>query len=434
MRAGRASYSLAKAGILALWLAGVSLALGGCSSATLRQTRSLLERDDLSGAVEAAGDDRLALEEVALAVLARGMTDPATRPQAAAGLRSAGYLARSTLGELTGSEDAAVSAVAASILAAQGDRRARESLEDLLAHSDGEIRAAALQGVRRSRDELSFFRPFLQDPDARVRSVAVQALGRLEGEEIAPLLSETVRRDPAVSVRSAALRALSRVDSSEALLEAVRHALAHGESALTSAAIDALARLDDRETARALLTEQMAEGEPPVAIRAAAVLARDGDQAARTYLQRSLAEGPVAEASAAAIGAGQVGEDMRDALIAALDRPEPEVRMQVAAELLDLDERERAVETLTELVEQPGWIGLQAAIALAHAGNEDVGPRLARGLEDEDPSVRAAAARACGRLYGGARIAREALDDEASNVRIAAASSVLQRFLLGRNG
>jgi len=405
-----------------------------CAPGARRATRELLDGGDIEAAVRAAGDDSGALGEVSLEVLARAFEDPSTREAAARGLRAAGTLSRSTLRRLSSSGLPAISAVADEVLASQGDRRALDRLAHLLDHPDGEVRAAAVRGLARSHGTASFFEPFLRDTDSRVRLSAVEGLARLQDARTAPLIVDLARHDPSPSVRAAALRALRRSASTEVLLEASRDGLNDPEILVRNSAIGLVAFVSDRESATALLRERMARGEPAEAIRAASVLARWGDAEARGVLTRTLAEGCVALAGAAAIGIAQVGRDMADVLIAALDRPEPEVRMQVAAALLDLGENARAESTLVALLERPGWIGIQAAAALVRTGHEGAAGRLEAGLGDDDEGIRALAASACGRTRGGERIARRALTDASANVRVAAAAAILERLVRGRNG
>ena len=419
-------------------LSSLALLTACCSGSVVRGTRSHLGRGDLAGAIEAAGEDREALGVVALEILAAGMNDPDTRSASARGLRAAGYVARATLRELSRSDDAVVSALAAEALAGQGDGRARRSLEGRLDHPDGMVRAAALRALARGRRDPTFFLPFLEDTDSRVRAAAVDGLGRLEGVSAAAAaaapLAEAARRDPQPQLRAAALRALARVDGGSLLLDTIRAALGDAEVPVRQAAIAVLGRSDDRDSAESLLRERMSAGEPAEAVRAAAILARWGDEDAREHLRLLLREGNPALAGAAAIGAAQVGEEMLEPLMAALERPEPEIRMQVAASLMTMGQYDRAAEELARLLGHPGWLGIQAALALLGERELIAREHIERGLDHEDVQIRALTASVCGRLPGGVGLARRVLQDDSPRVRVAAAAAIIERLYRGRNG
>ncbi len=420
--------------IITSLLLSLALLAFGCSGSTVRATRSHLSRGDLPGAIEAAGEDREALGVVALEILSSGMDDSGTRSASIRGLRAAGYVARATLRNLSRSDDIVVSSLALEVLAGQGDRRARRSLAKRLEHRSGEVRAAALRALARERRGPAFFQPFLEDTDSRVRAAAVGGLGRLEGEGAAELLAEAAQRDPVPQVRAAALSALARTGVTAGLLEALRTGLRDPEVRVRQAAITALGRLEDRESAVALLRERMTEGEPTEAVRAAAILSRWDDEDAREHLRVLLREGNVALAGAAAIGASQVGDEMLDALIAALARSEPEIRMQVAASLMSMGQYDRAEEELARLLGHPGWLGIQAAVALLGERELIAVEHVVRGLEHDDVQIRALTASVCGRLVGGAALARRVLSDESPRVRVAAAAAIIERLYRGRNG
>jgi HEAT repeat protein len=394
--------------------------------------RRHLARGDFSGAAAAAGDDRYALQELALEVLARGLGDAAERERAAAGLVGAGPLARPTLREIAnGTGDDVAAAYAAEALATLGDRRMAARLRSRLGDRDPEVRAAAVRAQGASRDAAGFFADALADPDSRVRAAAVGAIGRRRDDAGAgPLLAEAARRDPEPSVRTAALRALARLEHGQLLLETARTVLAApGEPiAVRLGAIQALGAVDDINTAEVILLEVLSSGEPPAQLRAAAVLSSYGNEMGQEHLRSALADPAVSIAGGAAIAAGGVGGPLRDALVQALGRREPEVRLHVAASLLHIGEVELAMAELGRLVEQPGWIGLQAAISMARDGDETshAAVRLAQALEDPSVELRAFAALSCGFLDDGWEIAAAGLGDEVSTVRIAAAASVLR--------
>lgn len=410
---------------------GVVFSIPSCSSA-LRRTRRLLSRGDIAGAATAAGTDRYALQEVALEVLSRGLTEDDTREPSARGLVAAGELARPRLRQLAAdSEDDVIVALAAEALATLGDRRMVDWLEERLSHEDALIRAAAVRVVGATSEDVEFFRRHLNDHDSRVRSAAVTSLANRGTLDWAPdLLAEASYRDPSPAIRASALRALSRSEASDVLLETIRATLNQPENPLPVriAAIQALFHVEDINAAEVLLLDALGGGEPLEQLRAAAVLASYGNEMGHEHLRNALNDPSVATAGGAAIAASAVGGPLEEALIQALNRREPEIRLQVAASLLRLGEHEAAVTTLAQLAEQPGWIGLQAAITLAreHRDMSRAAVRLAAALEDESPDLRAFAALSCGFVDSGWEIAAAGLSDDETTVRIAAATSVLR--------
>jgi len=414
-----------------------SIALGlfasGCVTTALRRTRRHLAEGNLGDAVGAARDDRGALREIALEILVGAMGDPATRASAARGLEGAGPQAGTELEELVSSDDAVAGALAAAALLALGDDETIPLLEERLGHPDGQARAAAVRALGPLAGDREFFEHHLRDSDDRVRLAAVAALPRASDEGFpVELLADAARRDPAPAVRGAALRALGRAAPDEVLLEVAGEGLRARALPVRLAAIAAIAQAEDHVAAAALLEGPLLGEEPVEAVRAAAVLATWDDDRGRQHLARALAGSSVTTASAAAVAASQVGASMVEALGTALERSEPEVRMHAAASLLRLDELERAIPALTTLMESPGWLGLQAALALAPARGREARERISRALDAEDPALRAFAALSTDRVSGGLGVVRRAMADDAIEVRVAGATAVLR--ILRRDG
>jgi HEAT repeat protein len=412
----------------------------GCTS-DLRQVRRLIARGDVAAAAEAVSesDDRYALQEVALEILARGLagSDEALQERAASGLAGGGGLSRPRLRELAGDEAHPVAAaLAAEALASLGDRRMANRLRSKLGDADPVIRAAAVRAVGTTREPARFFEGALGDPDSRVRAAGVSAVARRRDDpDSSDLLAQVALRDPEPGVRAAALRALSRIERGERLLETAREVLAVGDAPLPLrlAAIQALGAVDDVNAAEVLLLEVLSGGDPQERLRAAAILSTYGNEAGHEYLRSALADPSVSIAGGAAIAAGGVGGPLRDALVQALHRPEPEVRLHVASSLLHLGERELAMAELARLVEQPGWVGLQAALAMDRGDDEtsQAAIRLAAALEDPSVELRSFAALSCGFIDDGWEIAARGLSDADASVRIAAATSVLRSLVRG---
>jgi HEAT repeat protein len=258
---------------------------------------------------------------------------------------------------------------------------------------------------------------------------------RREDPDTADLLSQVALRDPEPTVRSAALRVLARVETGGLLLDTAREVLADADAAipLRLGAIQALGAVDDVNAAELLLLEALSGGDPQERLRAASVLSTYGNEAGHGYLRAALADPSVSIAGGAAIAAGAVGGPLRDALVEALRRPEPEVRLHVAASLLHIGERELALAELGRLVEQPGWVGLQAALSMDRADDatSQAAIRLAAALEDPSVELRSFAALSCGFIEDGWEIAARGLSDADATVRIAAAASVLRSLVRG---
>jgi HEAT repeat protein len=369
---------------------------------------------------------------VALEILSRGLAEEDTREPSARGLVAAGELARPRLRQLASdSEDDVTIALAAEALVKLGDRRMVDWLEERLAHEEPPVRAAAVRVLGATSDDEGFFVEHLNDHDSRVRAAAVTSLARRQNVDwAADLLSEASIRDPAPAIRGSALRILARIDASQLLLDTARAALDQPENPTTVriAAIQALAHVDDINSAELLLLDVLGNGEPTEQLRAAAVLASYGNDMGHEYLRRALNDPNVATAGGAAVAASSIGGPLEDLLVQALSRREPEIRFQVAASLLQLGDHDEALTVLAQLAERPGWLGLQAAIALARVQRDmsRAALRLAAALEDDSADLRAFAALSCGFVDSGWEIAAAGLGDEEATVQIAAATSVLR--------
>jgi len=244
---------------------------------------------------------------------------------------------------------------------------------------------------------------------------------------------EVARDDPDPSTRSAALRALTRRDGDESVFQSLTsEALDSDALSVRLAAVTVLSDRVEHEWARTTLARIMLEGSGPDSVRAAVILARWGDEGAMQRLQLALGEGGAIVASTIAIGAPGLEAGIRSALLRALEHEEPEVRLQVAATLLATDDRERAASELGQLLDQPGWIGARAAIALARVGDDAAYGRLSTSLGDPDSELRAYVVTAAGLIPGALALARPGLSDEDGTVRVAAAAAVLR--LLAREG
>lgn len=406
------------------------LILSGCS-ASLRNVRAHLERGDHVEAAVTAGDDHHGLQQVALAILADAFKDSETRPRAKAGLRASGDLAHPILRELADDDDATTALIAASILAAQGDGDARARLRQARDHEDPEVRAAAVNLIENSSTSADDLRLALDDPASAVRLAAIGVIAshHRDAPFATPLLAERARRDPDTSVRSAALRVLSYCNDDQILLDAIRLAIADAQpEPLRLVAVSTLERARDQDAAMTLLHERLANGSEPEKVRAAAVLARLGDQDGITFLHQALRSRSVTIAAGAAIAASTLGEPLATALLEALERSEPEVRLHAALALVRGPNEDRAIEALSQLSTRDDRFGAWATIELAHHQRSTRGlrARLEAFLAHDARELRLLVARRCGRLDVGFELAARALRDDDSSVRLAAAASLLR--------
>jgi HEAT repeat protein len=406
----------------------VAFLVSGCAFGSFQRARGALDAGDHRRAALAAGENPAALREVSLAILVGGLEVPETRVVAARGLLAAGVEARAVLLRAVESPDVVVSAVAASILVEQGegDDRLEGLLRERLISDQVEARIAATRALGLWAREEGFFRDRLTDLDSGVRLAAIDALGgNADQAMVRRLLIEIAGSDDEPRVRVRALRALARVGGStdEELLLA-EQMLERPLVTARLAAVDALAHRFDQAEAQQMLRRIAGSGDGVVALRAGLELARHGERSALTILEVALIDGSTTQAATVAIGSAGLS-DLQTALLRALERDEPEVRLNAAAALMGTAHRDRAGEALRGLLDQPGWIGVQAAFSLARGDDDDGMARLDRALSDPDEGLRVQAASALGLLPAGLALARRALADEAPRVRVAAAWVVM---------
>lgn len=421
-------------------LLALCVAPTGCSAA-LRSARAHLAEGDHREAALAAGDDQLALQEVALALLARALQVSEHRATAAAGLRAGGDLAWPLLGELANAHDDESALLAASILALQGDDEQREVIRGEVGHDNPDVRAAVVAVLGRETSASELLRRSFNDTSPSVRRSAVNAISSSHrcADWALSLLADAARHDPEPSVRGAALRVLSYCDDGQTLLDLAREALAReAPAALRVTAISALERARDRDAVRLLLAERFTNGGQAEKLRAATVFARFGDDRGLEFLRRALTDESVSLATGAALAASSVGEPLHEALVEALERSEPAVRLYAATSLTSTAEHSSAVETLAELAARHDRIGASAALELARVGErrEEMRERLDALLDHESENIRLLIARRSSALDHGVELAARALRDESEAVRIAGAASLLRarRHALDRTG
>jgi len=402
----------------------------GCTP-TLTRTRALVSRGDLAGAAVSAGDDRLALQEVSLAILVRGLDDEPTRVEAMRGLAVAGPVAARSLSHVVETARPEVAVLAAAVLHGEGWRseRIETVLREGLTAGDAEVRAAATRALGPSHQEPGFIRARLADEAAVVRLAAIDALAARStaDPDVIALLIEVVGSDCVPAVRARALRALSRSGLGEVrLTELAAEVSASPELTLRLAAVDALAPYAVRPGPRTALRRTMSDSMGVEAVAAALVLASTGDADALRSLRAALSGSSALRASTAAIGAASLAEPLAPALVAALGREEPEVRLDAAVSLLGTGERGRSLAVLRNLLDESGWVGVHAALVLAREDDEVAFAHLAEALESGEPRLRAYISATAGVVPASLPLLTRSLADTDGSVRIAAASAVLR--------
>lgn len=280
-------------------------------------------------------------------------------------------------------------------------RRGRETLIGWLQSEDPQLRQAALYELARSHRHpraLAAVRQIaLEDPNRVARLGAASTLGSY-GADAAPTLAALFQQgDP--SMRLAVASAWFAVDA---------------------------------EAAEVALREQLATGDVnSVNIECARVLASHHDEAAGAFLLRAMSAGRRELRAQAAVTSAMLAGSHADGLALALESPDPEVALRVAATLLRQPEhRARAAEVLRRLsASLDGFVAVRALATLAQRGDPSTLEPLRRALRAPDPSVRRMAVMAWPEALGGGTdcdpIAPLLLDPDRSVALLAAVEIIL---------
>lgn len=411
-----------------------------CTSAPRAQVVSAVEQRDLDGAMEAYG--RLeSVDGIDLAMLgeigglhlelAALSEDPAVRLAAVQQLAMGGTAATENLDRLSRAEavDPVIRARALQALARRGDGHAEAVLYGLADSDDPEVAALALS-VADPEEDRGRLLEALAHPAGSMRREAALKLGEGElGREGILALSHLARVDPEARVRSAAVRALG--SAGEVGWDAIRARLSDPESSVRLAAIRSLVRVD-RIKARGPIGVLLSAPPSPAAIEAARVLAMAGAgadaTAARAYLHSAILTSGTTLRSQAAIALVSLPPDHAtdDALLRALEEEENRtVRLGLARALMQHEgSEEPAHDALEALAEGDDMAALQASLLLAGVAEEAV-DAIRRFLEEGEPIERRVAARGLARDAGRPDLVRPALNDEDVMVRIHAAGGLV---------
>ncbi len=412
----------------------------GCTSAPRAKVVSAVEQRDLDGAMEAYtrlesvdGIDLAMLGEIGglHLELAAISEDPAIRMAAVQQLAMGGTAARENLERLSNAEAAepVIRARALQALARRGDGHAKAVLYGLADSDDPEVAALALS-VADPEDDRDRLLEALHHPAASMRREAALRIGEGElGREAILALSNLARVDPEPRVRSAAVRALG--SAGETAWDAIRARLSDPESSVRLAAIRSLVRVD-RVRARGPIGVLLSAPPSPAALEAARVLAMasEGEDAAvaRAYLHSAILAAGSTLRSQAAIALVSLPPDgaTDDALRTALqDEENRTVRLGLARALMQHQgSEEQAHDALEELSEGDDMAALQASLLLSGVADEAV-DAIRRFLQEGDPVERRVAARGLARDAGRPDLVRPALNDEDAMVRIHAAGGLV---------
>jgi HEAT repeat protein len=253
----------------------------------------------------------------------------------------------------------------------------------------------------------------LDDPDLEVRRQAIRSLGQVGPDArgavdaIAPFVTEGDTR-----TRATALGALREIGASEgAALDAMIAALDDNEASVRNAAVAAIAASGSGVIPP--LEQVMTEPSDRARLHAARVLAGFGAEAVPS-LERLLATGSPDTRRRAADALRAIGPASRPAtgtLVAALADDDARVRGAAAHALYRIGATSDMLGPLSERLTDDARVAQWAARAietLGEAGRGATAP-LVEATAHESPAVRAASARALGRIDADASTTRTAL-------------------------
>jgi HEAT repeat protein len=335
------------------------------------------------------------------------------------------------LGEaLQQDEEQSVRLMAAYALGEIDDSRGVEPLAAAIDDPDYEVRVAVIRalGEIESPDAVDALSSALRDNDVEIRELAVWALGEIEDSRAVPALAGVLASDSEASVRVKAAWALGEIEHGSGV-DALAQALNDSDAEVRRMAIWALGEIEDAravdpligvlgdsdvEVRRAVI-HALGEIESRRAVEPLLEMLRDSDSEVRELTIWALGEiedPRAAPGLAAALGdavpsvrqkaAWALGElELSSAppeLINALRDEDLEVRRHAVHAIGEIEDP-AAVQGLAELFRSPDTdVETRRAVIWALGEIEDPAAYqvLVTALEDEDPEIRRAAARALG--------------------------------------
>ena len=317
--------------------------------------------------------------------------------------------------------------------------RAYAHLARALAHETPRNRAAAAHAARAAEDT-SLDEPLvaaLGDPDPWVRYFAASSLGERKYLRAAGPLAKLAQDDPAPQVRIAAIQSIGNLDA-DGVAPLAEQLFRDADSDVACAALAAAARSENVRVEE-LLASGIRSTRIPVRRCAIEALAARRTQSAVEMLTwaaqlTDVPSIPAAALDALASIASDTGEAGRAAVVALVNIGAEHSRRSEATDALART-GEGAIDAIADSFAEPHTgARLTAVEALARMRHPRASAALSKALSDADPAVRAAAVVGFGRLgtpAAGPSIAALMTSDPDSTVRRKAAV-VCRRYGWGR--
>ncbi len=401
------------------------------------RVRSALALGDADGVAKAyqayvakrGGDDKDLLRDLATATIEQALASPSSRLEIAAietiEKQRIVELLEQVMRKMEAQDERVAAAAAIAVL--YDHQQAFEVIDGALRSERGDVRRLALDGLARKTD----YRHQLQhvvgelekagdDPDARVRAVALHWLGIARDADAVELCTQRLR-DPDDSVRAAAATALARIGLGN-LADVAKRAIADKALAVRLAGVElyAAAHRDDE------LAKLAAEAAPDVAIAAALALRPPRADLTAKAFERAVVS-PDAPTRAGAANQLVAGLGKAAALpVAQRLAADPDVSVRVAAAraLERAGDRETARRVFAEALTSDH--GVQAAADLAALGDDRGLTALAGFVRDpqRSPEQRAEAVSAHRTAHRVTPALVAALADGNGLVRVEAAATL----------
>ncbi len=365
--------------------------------------------------------------------------------------------------------------IAAKALGKIGNTQAVEFLIAALGHSDSDIRSYATDSL--SKIDEKILTTALRDDDSKVRKGAVEALEKIGNAKAVKALVFALR-DEDSEVRSNAVEALGNIGNYKAV-KALVFALRDSRSLVRSNTAEALGKIGDAQAVKPLIAA-LRDADKLVRSHAAEALGKIGDAQAvkpliaalydphndpdNTNKQESILESiiKIDPRNSAAVALGMIGSSQAEevliaafhnsginieyviealrkighnraveALIAALDDPDEDIRCYAASGLSEITNVKAVKALKSALRHSNSNVRMCAVEALgnicnAHQNDQEVVKPLITALNDSDSEVKERAAKVLGNI-GNAQAVKPliiALNDSDSEVRRKAAEAL----------